>query len=93
LGDIALFGQARDTATLKVAENTSDRIAFSLTDRMADAIFDYPLTVKVRLPDGWSQATATQNSKVVPVQVIEYHGAKYALVKAVPDRGQILLKK
>ena len=92
-GDISLYGLERDTATLKVEENTADRIAFSLTDRMADAVFDYPLTVKVRLPDGWNKVTATQNAKAIPADVIEHEGAKYALVKAVPDKGQVLLKK
>ncbi len=92
-GDISLYGQERDTATLKAEENAADRIAFSLADRMDDNVFDYPLTVKVRLPDVWNKVTATQNAKVIPANVIEHEGAKYALVKAVPDKGQVLLKK
>ncbi len=91
-GDVALYGQERDTATLKVEENTSDHIAFTLTDRMADDAFNTPLTVKVRLPDGWNTVTATQNSKAISASVVEHDGAKYALVKAVPDKGQALLK-
>lgn len=89
--DIARYGQSRETATLTVTSNTFNRIVFQLTDRMNDAVFDYPLTVKVRLPDHWSTAVATQNGNSAPVQLVEYNGATYALVDAVPDRGETVL--
>jgi hypothetical protein len=56
---------------------------------MKDDIFDYPLTVKVRLPDGWKSAKATQGGKPVPVRFVTHEGAPFALVDAVPDRGAV----
>lgn len=56
---------------------------------MKDDIFDYPLTVKVRLPDGWKSAKATQGGKSVPVRFVSHDGAPYALVEAVPDKGMV----
>lgn len=89
--DVARYGQSRETSTLTVTENTADRIAFQLTDRMNDSVYDFPLTVKVRLPDPWSNAVAVQNGNPAPVQLVEHNGATYALVEAVPDRGETVL--
>lgn len=89
--DVALYGEERDTATLVTNTTTSTKIAFTLTSQMDPAVFDYPLTVKVRIYDSWKNATATQNGKSVPVQVIQHDNHSFALVKAVPDQGQVIL--
>ncbi|WP_269538014.1 polysaccharide deacetylase family protein [Cerasicoccus fimbriatus] len=88
---VAKYGQERDSATLKVISSNTDQISITLIDRMKDDIFDMPLTVKVRLPDSWSAVTATQNGKPIEVSYLKHEGNPYALVQAVPDRGEILL--
>jgi hypothetical protein len=90
-GDVARYGQQRDTATLTVTENTSNQIAFDVTDRMDDSVFDYPLTVKVRLPSGWKSIAATQGGKSVEAKLVEHEGGSFALVDAVPDQGPVTL--
>lgn len=92
-GDVALYGQERDTASLAVSRNSADKIAFELTDRMNDEIFNFPLTIKVRLPDGWKGARAQQSGKPVASQFVEHEGKPYALVEAVPDRGEVELSE
>jgi hypothetical protein len=90
-GDVALYGQERDTATLKTVRTDATGIALSLTSQMDPEVFDYPLTVKVRLPDAWSAVAATQSGAAVPCSIVRNEGAAYALVKARPDRGEILV--
>ena len=58
---------------------------------MDDALFDYPLTIKVRLPVTWSGVAARQGLGPAPVQVVERDGSRFALVKAVPDRGEVAI--
>ena len=91
--DVARYGQERDTAVLKVTAADADRIAFDLADRMDDGLFDFPLTVKVRLPDGWKSVKAKQGGASVSARVVEHGGHPYALVSVIPDRGQIVLAK
>lgn len=86
--NVAKYGQERDTAKLTVKSADSAGIVFDLTDDMKDDVFDYPLTVKFRLPDGWTSARASQGGKPVRTEFIEHAGAPYALVYAVPDRGE-----
>ncbi|MBN2583478.1 MAG: polysaccharide deacetylase family protein [Planctomycetes bacterium] len=89
--DIARFGQERDTATLTVTLNTSDEIRFTLSDCMDDTIYDYPLTIKVRVPDAWFGVQAVQNASPIEATLVVHEGHPYALVKAVPDRGEVVL--
>jgi hypothetical protein len=90
-GDVAKYGEERDTATLAVITNTTERIVLTLTDQMLDSRFNYPLTIKVRLPLAWTNITATQNSQSISTSVLEHNGGRYALVKAAPDCGPITL--
>jgi hypothetical protein len=76
---------------LTLTENTPDRVRFTLSDEMDDAIYDYPLTVKVRMYDHWQAAAATQGGAPLEVTTVENGGATFALVKAVPDRGEVVV--
>ncbi len=89
--DVARYGQERDTANLVVNENTGAKIAFTLTDQMDDRYYDYPLTIKVRLPGNWKGVKAVQKKNELAVKIVEKGGGNFALVNVVPDRGQVAL--
>jgi hypothetical protein len=91
--DVAKYGQERDTATLTVESSTPEKITLSLTDEMDDSHFDFPLTVKVRIPNDWTTAKAEQAGKPVEAKILEHEGNAYALLQAVPDAGSITLTK
>ena len=82
--DVARYGQERDTATVQ-SELKGDRITVSVADRMDDGSFDFPLTVKVRLPDGWKGVKGGR--------FVEHDGKPYALVEVVPDRGKAVVSR
>lgn len=89
--EVGRYGQERDTATLKVESPGPDKITFLLTDEMDDSYFNFPLTVKVRIPDDWKEVTARQADKPVEAKIIQHEGAAYALVQTVPDAGLVTL--
>ncbi|MFZ4681143.1 MAG: polysaccharide deacetylase family protein [Terrimicrobiaceae bacterium] len=91
--DVAKYGQERDTASLKVESAGPEKITFLLTDEMDDSYFNFPLTVKVRIPDEWKDVGATQADKPVTAKLLEHEGAAYALVQAVPDAGLVTVVK
>lgn len=91
LADVALYGQERDTATLNTEKSTDAEIVLSLTSKMDPAIFDYPLTLKVRLPEAWKTVKAEQDGKAVAVSQLSHEGGNFALVEAMPDGGSIRL--
>ncbi|HEY3319229.1 MAG TPA: polysaccharide deacetylase family protein [Planctomycetota bacterium] len=89
--EVAQYGQERDTAKLTMKSAAADRIVLDLTDEMDDALFDFPLTVKVRLDANWKSASATQNGAAVACKVVEHEGASFALVQVTPDRGEVTI--
>ena len=89
--EVALYGQQRDTATLTVNIASEKEIRLTLTDEMDNKIFNFPLTVKVRLYPSWKAAKATQNGKAVKAAVVSHEGKTYALVQVVPDGGIVVL--
>ncbi len=91
--EAAMYGQQRDTARLTVEPTADETIRFSVSDDMDDELFDFPLTIKVRLPDAWPGAVATQGGVETAADIVEHQGVRFALVQAVPDRGVVELTK
>ena len=90
---VAQYGEERDTHVLTVVQVTNGSISMRLTDSMNDALFDYPLTVKVRIDNSWGDAVqAFQNGNRLEAAVVRHDGNAYALVKAVPDRGIVVVQ-
>ena len=58
---------------------------------MDDRFYDYPLTIKVHLQDGWENIKAVQDGQTVDAQVVEHDDAKFALIQVVPDHGQTVI--
>lgn len=90
-GEIARYAQQRDTATVTVKARSASNIALSVTDRMDNRYYDTPLTVKVRLPGGWTRLDTRQNGQPVNHRIVSHQGASYALVDIVPDKGDALI--
>ena len=91
--NVAMYGQERDTSTLTVTSTGANSISFTLTDRMNDLLYDFPLTVAIRVDDTWQAAAATQGGREIEVEVLEKDGATYLMVQAVPDRGAVTVRR
>ncbi|MEP2280158.1 alpha/beta hydrolase fold domain-containing protein [Maribacter sp.] len=90
--DIAKYAQEYATHSIHVDSVSETQIHITLKDEMRDDIYDYPLTVKVRLANNWISLYASQSGSEIASEIIEYNNNNYALIKAVPDSGQIILK-
>ncbi|RMD74173.1 MAG: hypothetical protein D6820_17260 [Lentisphaerae bacterium] len=90
--EVMMYGQERDTAEVTVSSQNGE-YQITLRDRMDDRFFDFPLTIKWRLPQGWEQVKAVQNGVERPVTVITHDNNRYALIDIVPDRGVTHLQK
>ncbi|MEZ5537797.1 MAG: polysaccharide deacetylase family protein [Thiolinea sp.] len=90
--EVAKYGQEYATAALSNIQVGSSDVRFELKDQMNDSWFDQPLTVKLRLPDGWSGTlNATQGGVGIPVRPVLHNSQAYALIDAVPDRGLVIV--
>jgi hypothetical protein len=90
--EVALYSKERDTARTAVTKVDDQEIRFTLTDDMLDDWYDFPLTIKIRIPKTRTQVRALQGEKAVSASVVEHDGDAYGLVQAVPDRGEVILR-
>lgn len=91
--NVAKYAQQRETATLDITSATASQIKFSVTDRMEDAVYDHPLTVKLRVDNTWSDASATQDGQPINAYIVQHEGNSYAYIEPVPDRGEVVVTR
>lgn len=87
--NIYRYIRERDDATVTVTAQSATEMTLTVTDNLEDGIFDFPVTVLVPLPQGWTDVTATQQGS--PVWAIV--GEKLLMVDAIPDKGQVVIEK
>lgn len=92
--DAIMYIKERNSASFtKYSENAS-RVTYKLTlptSLTSNTLcnWDYPLSLRVPLPSGWSDVTVKQNSKTIESEIKD--GKVY--FKAVPNGGNIVLTK
>lgn len=87
--DAIKYIKERDNATLKETSATASEITYSLTDNLENDIYDYPLSIRIPMPEGWNDgAVVYQNDEEIESKV----EGNYIYFDAVPDGGTILAK-
>jgi peptidoglycan/xylan/chitin deacetylase (PgdA/CDA1 family) len=88
-GNVCRYIQERNTSGLTVVSNGAFHITLRLTNNLDSAIFNYPLTLRRPMPDGWDEATITQSGVPVSSQVV----AGNLMFDVVPNGGDVILAK
>ena len=83
-----LYSKERNAATITQISSSSTELVYSLTDNLDNDTYNYPLSIRVAMPDGWSDVVATQSDAEIESSVSD----GYIYFSAVPDGGSIVLK-
>lgn len=92
-GNVARYIKERNAANIAVKSSDANGIIITVTDNLADDVFNYPLSIRRPLPDGWDTAVVTQNGKPVDDSIVTVDSKKYVMFKAIPDSGDVLISK
>ena len=90
------------SAHVNTKEITDTSITLTLTDTQLDYMFDHALTIKVDIPDNWTNVTVMQGDKALELVTNEEYKDNmtvanctiidgFLYVDAVPDRGDIVI--
>lgn len=93
LGEATKYIRERQNANIITVDSTTSRIAISLTHTLDAAIFDYPLTLKTKLPADWTSVTVTQGTQTSTINTVEENNNRYVYYNAVPNGPVISLVK
>ncbi|NLW33525.1 MAG: polysaccharide deacetylase family protein [Fibrobacter sp.] len=88
-GNVARYIKERDAVSLSVTSSDDNSITISVTDNLENSIFNYPLSIRRPLPDGWTDPVVTQDGEEVEFSV----NNGYVMFKAVPDGGEVVISR
>ena len=100
--NVVQYLKEAEHAVVETVSITDTSIEISLTDDLEDYMFNHALTIKVDIPDDWTNIVVTQNGQ--PIEMVtnaEYKDNMlvanctimdgYLYVDAVPDCGNVLI--
>ena len=90
-GDATKYIRERQNTTVSARfENNAVLVDMKIDRTTADGktldeeIFNYPLTVEVRVPDAWKNVQYTDGGKTLTAEVYKHDGAAFAMVNLTP---------
>jgi hypothetical protein len=89
--DVAMYIKERDNATFKKTAQDASTITYSLTLELDKTLcnWDYPLSLRVPMPNEWTKVTVSQNGMILDSNIKD--GKVY--FKAIPNGGNIVLSQ
>jgi len=90
-GDATRYLREKQHATILTIDSTASKIAIALTHNLDTLIFDYPLTLKTKLPVGWSNVKVTQGTVSKDYTPVVENGNAMLYFDAKPNGGTIFL--
>ena len=84
--DAILYVKEAQNSSVSVSGG-SDKISVTLTDTLDDSIYDYALTVRVKVPASWQACKVTQGNDVSYAVAKTVDGDRVVDINIVPDRA------
>ena len=92
-GNVSRYIYERDSAKITVKSSDDKSITITVTDKLVDSVFNFPLSIRCPLPSGWTTAVVTQKGAAVEDTIVTDGSTKYIMFKAVPDGGDVVISK
>ena len=92
-GNISRYIYERDSAKITIKSSDDKAISITVTDKLVDSIFKYPLSIRCPLPSGWTTAVVTQKGAAVEDTIVTVSSKQYIMFKAIPDGGDVVISK
>lgn len=84
--------QVSTASAVKTADGKVQAAVNYPDDALPTEIFDYPLTVRIEVPEDWGAATITQNGVRSTATVFEEDNVNYVYADIVPNQGEAVLE-
>ncbi len=91
--NVARYIKERNAVSVTELSSQDSSFTLQVTDALNDTIFNYPITLRRPLPEGWPSAVVTQNGHARNTRIVEVNTVQYIQFEAVPDSGEVLISK
>ncbi|MBN2234565.1 MAG: polysaccharide deacetylase family protein [Opitutales bacterium] len=86
MGNLTRYVRERNDTRTQVLSANDDTLVFTLNNELDDSVFNYPLTVLVSVPDGWTHASVIQGEHQQNC-VVDTTGGNTIKCRILPDQG------
>jgi len=90
-GNVARYIKERNNVSVKQISDEDRVITFFVSDTLENSIYNYPVTIRRILPQGWSSAKISQNGKTIRSRIVNVNAKNYVMFDIAPDSGDIQL--
>jgi hypothetical protein len=91
--NVVRYMKERMDVSVTEISNTGETITASVTDTLDNAIYNYPVTIRRPVPEGWGSADVNQNGSPVTSSIVLVNSIAYVMFDAVPDGGNVVISK
>ncbi|MBN1309282.1 MAG: polysaccharide deacetylase family protein [Chitinispirillaceae bacterium] len=92
-GNVARYIKERDAVSVSVKSTGDNSITVAVTDNLPDSIFNYPLSIRRPLPEGWTNVYVIQGGKEVKDTIVTVNSKKHLMFQVLPDAGDVVIAK
>lgn len=89
--NVVKYIKERNDVSISETSNTGDTITLSITDTLDDTIYDYSITIRRPVPDGWEHIKVTQDGDIIDSSIVEVNSTDYIMFDVVPDDGEVIM--
>jgi oligosaccharide reducing-end xylanase len=90
-GNVVRYIKERASASVTETANTGNSITVQVTNALDNSIYNYPITLRRPLPEGWAAAAVTQNGQPITTHPVTLGTTNYVMFDVVPNGGDIVL--
>jgi peptidoglycan-N-acetylglucosamine deacetylase len=90
-GNVVRYMKERAGSSVTETTNTGNSITVQVTNALDNSIYNYPITLRRPLPDGWAAAAVTQNGQPITTHPVTLGTTNYVMFDVVPNGGDIVL--
>ncbi len=90
-GNVVRYMKERAGSSVTETANTGNSITVQVTNALDNSIYNYPITLRRPLPDGWAAAAVTQNGQPITTHPVTLGTTNYVMFDVVPNGGDIVL--
>jgi hypothetical protein len=89
--NVVKYIKERDDVSVSETAGTDCNITLQVTDTLNDAIYNFPVTIRRPVPDGWAYVRVSQDGNMVDSSIVDVNSTRYCMFDVVPDGGEVVL--
>ncbi len=91
--NVVKYIRERNSLIINETYQSNDTIIFTVNDTLDDNVYDFPVTLRRKIPAGYQSFLLLQKNKELTSKVIQENEQNYVVFNVIPDSSEIIFIK